>query len=197
VGKEKLVLFGSGCFGGSLCSCFGGFFSCRSFFSGGSLGSCRCTVLFFKLEAQCVDDACSGGSRSLEDACNLGELQLAGLECCQGSDFARVQCLALEVTGLDNQLLVGLGKIRQALGSGNCVTLDERDCSGAGELVVECFNSSFLGCNGGQGVLYDRELGVLAERDTQLLELCNGEPTVFGQDSGVRFLEIVSDLSYC
>ena len=67
----------------------------------------------------------------------------------------------------------------------------------AGKLAVECFDAGFLGCNGGQGVLDDRELGVLAERNTQLLELCNGEPTVFGQDSGVRFLEIVSDLSYC
>ena len=33
----------------------------------------------------------------------------------------------------------GLGKIRQALGSCNCVTLDERNCSGAGKLAVECY----------------------------------------------------------
>src|SRR6478736_10472797 len=182
--RRVLVLFGccgfGRCFGLGCCIC------CGSFFSGGCFGCCRGTVLFFKLEAQCVDDAYSSGSRSLEDPCNLGELQLTGLECCQGSNFAGVQCLALEVTGLDDQLLVGLGKIRQALGSCNCVTLDERDCSGAGKLAVECFDAGFLGCNGGQGVLDDRELGVLAERNTQLLELCNGEPTVFGQDRGVR-----------
>ena len=54
----------------------------------------------------------SSGSRSLEDPCNLGELQLTGLECCQGSNFAGVRCLALDVTGLDDQVLIGFGKIR-------------------------------------------------------------------------------------
>jgi hypothetical protein len=105
---------------------------------------------------------------------------LAGLESGQCSNSGSVQGLALEETGLDDELRVGLCEIRQGLGGCNGVTLDEGDSSGSGKLAFERVDAGFLGCNASQGVLYDRELGVLAQRNTQLLELCNGKPAVFG-----------------
>jgi hypothetical protein len=146
---ENLVLFGCS-FGSSRC-----FFSSRSFL-GCSLfsrcffsGRCRSAALFFKLEAQGIDDACSSGCRSLEDTGNTCKLELAGLEGSQCGDTLSVQCLAFEQAGLDDQLLVGLGKVRQALCSSNGVALDEGDRSGAGELAVECIDTSFLGWRSG------------------------------------------------
>src|SRR5699024_3760075 len=135
-----------------------------------------------------------GGSWSLQHGSNTCQLSLARFQCSQGFDASRVKCLAFEPTGLDNQLFVDLGELREALCGSNCIALNEGDSGRTGKLVIESFDAGFLRCDSGQGVLHNGVLGLLTKRAAQILELCNGKPTVFGQDSRRRIFEVSSDL---
>ncbi|CNI26853.1 Uncharacterised protein [Mycobacterium tuberculosis] len=64
-------------------------------------------------------------------------------------------------------------------------------------MAFECVDASFLSCDSSQRVLHHGVFGLCTECAAQLLELCNSETAVFGQDDCVRSFEEFLQLGYC
>ena len=115
------------------------------------------------LRERCVEQASRTGDAGLHAASELREEDLTGLEVGKLLDLVGLQDLAVQEAALDDESLVLLREVTQALCCLDDIAGDEGDGGRAGEELVRELDVGLLGSELGQRVLGDGVSRVLTE----------------------------------
>ncbi len=154
-----------------------GFFCC-------CFGSGRSAFGFFRCQSS--QTTCKARNRSQHNAQQLREQNFTARNARQRSNSSFIQLFACEVTGSDDQFVVGFSEVVDDFSCCNGIVRDRVD-QWTGHAVCQGGKLRAFNCATSEGVFQHSQVHALSARfGTELRQVSNLDATILGHDDGLR-----------